>query len=143
MKVLLLRDVPALGQQGSIVSVKDGYARNALFPKNLATEITGKTERVANARVKKNQTNQQKRIRGVASLTQTKVTFHKSAGSNGRLYAGVSANEISNALVAKGFHWVTKKHVRGAPLETVGEHSVTITTDTESAQITIHIHKTA
>ena len=40
MKVLLLADVKAQGKKGEIINVSDGYAKNFLFPKNLAKEAT-------------------------------------------------------------------------------------------------------
>ena len=42
MKVILLRDVKALGKKGDVVNVSDGYARNAIFPKKLGLEATPK-----------------------------------------------------------------------------------------------------
>ena len=36
MKVILIKDVKGCGNSGELVSVKDGYAKNFLLPKNLA-----------------------------------------------------------------------------------------------------------
>ena len=40
MKVILTDEIRGLGARGDIVTVKDGYARNFLLPKNLAREAT-------------------------------------------------------------------------------------------------------
>ena len=42
MKIILLEDVKSLGKKGDIVNVSDGYARNAILPKKLGVEATGK-----------------------------------------------------------------------------------------------------
>lgn len=46
MKVILIRDVEGLGERGSVVSVARGFARNYLFPRNLAKQAT---ERILSA----------------------------------------------------------------------------------------------
>ena len=43
MKVILLEDVKSLGKKGEIVNVNDGYARNCIFPKSLASKQPAKT----------------------------------------------------------------------------------------------------
>ena len=45
MKVLLWRDVEKLGKRGEVIDVRDGYARNYLFPRRLASEPTAPTRR--------------------------------------------------------------------------------------------------
>ena len=50
MKVILLQDVKKLGKKGDVIEASDGYARNYLFPKKLATEATANELHVLNAK---------------------------------------------------------------------------------------------
>ena len=53
MKVILLQDVKKLGKKGDVIEASDGYARNYLFPKKLATEATANELHVLNAKKEK------------------------------------------------------------------------------------------
>ena len=102
MKVVLLADVKGQGKKGQVVNVSDGYARNFLFPKNLATpadnkilnEIKGKED----SRLHKIETEKQAARETAEKLKTIAVKITAQAGSDGRMYGTVTAKEIAEQL---------------------------------------------
>ncbi len=102
MKVILNADVKGQGKKGQIVNVSDGYARNFLFPKNLAKEATADNLNVA----KQKEASEKARIareRAAAEelaerLKTIKAEVSAKAGSGGRLFGSVTTADISEAL---------------------------------------------
>ncbi len=102
MKVILNADVKGKGKKGQIVNVSDGYARNFLFPKNLAKEATAdnlnvaKQQEAANlARIKRER---EAALALADKLKSLKAEVSAKAGSNGRLFGSVTTADISDAL---------------------------------------------
>ena len=89
MKVVLLADVKGQGKKGQVVNVSDGYARNFLFPKNLATpadnkimnEIKGKEE----SKLHKIEMEKQAARDTAEKLKGISVKITAQAGSDGRM----------------------------------------------------------
>ena len=105
MKVILLEDVKGSGKRDDIINVSDGYARNFLFPKKLATEATAQN---LHSIQKQKQAAAHKRDeeRKVALALKTKmkdivVTVPVKAGDAGRLFGAVTNQEIADALKAQ------------------------------------------
>ena len=102
MKVVLLADVKGQGKKGQVVNVSDGYARNFLFPKNLATpadnkimnEIKGKEE----SKLHKIEMEKQAARDTAEKLKGISVKITAQAGSDGRMYGTVTAKEIAEQL---------------------------------------------
>lgn len=102
MKVLLLKDVPELGNAGEIYAVAGGYARNYLMPRGLAVLATKgamkQAEEIkeaalrARARERANAEAQAQMIEG------KRLLFSANAGENDRLYGSVTAAEIAEKL---------------------------------------------
>ncbi len=102
MKVVLKQDVKKLGKKGELVETSDGYARNYLFPRNLAMEADKQAmNELKNAESSKqykidtqiNQANSEKsRLEGKTFKMTAK------AGSNGKLFGSVTAKEISQEI---------------------------------------------
>ena len=102
MKVLLKQDVKGQGKAGQIVNVSDGYARNFLFPRQLAVpadaqamnEVRTKEEAARyHARVEKEESEK------IAAALKDKILEIKAkAGSAGRLFGSVTTKEVSAAL---------------------------------------------
>ncbi len=102
MKVVLLADVKGQGKKGQVVNVSDGYARNFLFPKNLATpadnkilnEIKGKEE----SKLHKIETEKKAAQETAEKLKGISVKITAQAGSDGRMYGTVTSKEIAEQL---------------------------------------------
>lgn len=107
MEVILNKDVEKIGKAGSIVQVKEGFARNFLFPHNLAKPATSGSLKILeqekqikfaqSAKLKEESIEVQKRLNSL-SLTISALTQGED-----KLYGRVSAQDISEALKNEGF----------------------------------------
>ncbi len=140
MKVILTEEIRGLGTRGDVVSVKDGYARNYLLPKNLAREATpGNLKSIEQERKKWGLLAQQEKVvaeKSAAAVQGVKITVKKRVGENGQLFGSVTANEIADALEAKGIE-VDKRRIELAhPIKSLGVHEVDVRLHRE---VTAHI----
>lgn len=102
MKLILLADVKSLGKQGDVVEVAEGYARNFLLPRKLATEA----DRGALARLGSQQKAKQRRDEQLlidakalaARLEAAKVSVKAKAGGNGKLFGAVTNADVATAI---------------------------------------------
>jgi large subunit ribosomal protein L9 len=131
MKLILTQDVNGLGAPGDVVEVKDGYGRNYLLPRGLATAWTKGGEK---------QVAQIKRARDVrevrdlddaaaikSKLEGLKVTLSARTGDTGRLFGAVTVADVVDAITAAGGPAVDKRKVTiVAPIKTVGAHKVEV-----------------
>ena len=115
MKVLLDQDIKGTGKKGDIVDVSDGYARNFLFPRKLATPADAAAVNAANS--KKSAAAHRKFTEGVAarelakSLDGKQVTIPVRVGENGKMFGTVSGKEVAAALVEQLGITVDKKKI--------------------------------
>ena len=131
MRVVFLEDVPGVAQGGDIREVKNGFARNYLIPKNLATPATHN----AVQRVQKLQSQAQvarvKRLEDMKELAAefdgSQINVEMRAGSSGRLYGSVT-----NAMIADKIAEMTEREIdRRAvqleePIRELGSYDLTL-----------------
>ena len=131
MKVVLLQDVKSLGKKGELVSVSDGYARNFIFPKNLAKEANAQ----AMAELKNaEQSKKYKRDTEIAAaekakemLEGEKFVMPAKAGSSGRLFGSITAKELSAEIKRqKGIDVDKRKILLSGDIKNVGEYEAVI-----------------
>ncbi|MBO4734420.1 MAG: 50S ribosomal protein L9, partial [Clostridia bacterium] len=95
MKVILLADVKGKGKKGELVNVSDGYARNFLFPKNLAIEADKAALSELKSRNEATAHHKQEEIDAANSLAKKlnnkTVTLTAKAGANGRLFGSITS----------------------------------------------------
>ena len=130
MKVILTDEIRGLGTRGEIVTVKDGYARNFLIPKKLAREATtGNLKSIEQDKKKwallAAQEKEQAQ-KAADSVKGMKVTIQKRVGDTGQLFGSVTANEIADALVAKGVQVEKRRIELDHPIKTLGVHDVEV-----------------
>ncbi len=99
MKVILLQDVKSLGKKGELVSVSDGYARNFLFPRNLAKEANAQAmNEFRNAEQSKQykiDTARAAAQKAKEELEGSKFVMKAKAGDSGKLFGSITAKEIA------------------------------------------------
>jgi large subunit ribosomal protein L9 len=108
MKLLLCKNVAALGIVGDVVDVNEGFARNYLLPRKLATEPTSSNvRRLADARRQAEAEMARERavLESIAKrLEGVEVTIRARANEDGVLYGSVGRKEIAAALAEEGHH---------------------------------------
>ncbi len=106
MEVFLRKNVEKVGMAGEIVKVGDGYARNFLFPKGLAVEITLHNKDQYATKIR-NVENRKEVIASQTSmfaetLNSVSITLKRKMHDNGQLYGSINASEVVDALAGKG-----------------------------------------
>jgi len=128
MKVILLQEVPTLGAAGTLVEVKEGYARNFLLPRGLAREATEGALRAREVKARAGEEKRARETRGAETLAQglygLVLEIRARVGAEGRLFGAVTAQEVAGALSRRGFA-VSKKQVHlDRPIRMEGLHRV-------------------
>ena len=131
MKVILTHEVTGLGTAGDVVDVKDGYARNFLLPRHLATPWTKggqkQVDAITTARASREvrSLEEAKQLKG--RLESASVTVPAKAGNAGRLFGAVSTADIADAVKAAGGPSLDKRKIEvPTPIKTTGTHSALV-----------------
>ena len=131
MKVLLLQDVPELGNAGNIFSVAGGYARNYLMPRKLAV-IASKGALKQAEEIKEAALRRRARERANAEaqaqlIKGQKLLFAANAGENERLYGSVTSADVAERLsAAVGFEGDRRKIQLEHALRDLGIYDLTV-----------------
>ena len=130
MKVILTKDITALGHLGTVVDVAKGYARNYLIPQGLAMEATkGNLAQVGQVKAKYavvRGKEQEAALAKVATLEGVSVTIAQRVGEEERLYGSVTRAMIAEALAAKGFELDRKQLELEEPIKKLGTYEVAV-----------------
>ncbi|HZW14661.1 MAG TPA: 50S ribosomal protein L9 [Brevundimonas sp.] len=148
MKVVLLERVENLGAIGDVVSVKDGFARNFLLPRDKARRATSanlkafEVERAAiEARNEKNKAEAQKIADKIDGQTYVMI---RQAGETGQLYGSVAGRDVAEAVQAEGGKVERSQVVLNTAIKTLGVHEVQVRLHAEvTATVKINIARSA
>ncbi len=130
MKVILKADVKGLGKKGQLVNASDGYARNFLFPKNLAAEANAQ----AMSELKNKEDSEKYRIATEKAAAQKAadkiggktVKLTAKAGQNGKLFGSVTSKEISEKLKSEFDISVDKRKIVMDDIKAFGTYEAEI-----------------
>ena len=130
MKVILTADVKGKGKKGEMVSVSDGYARNYLFPRNLAvnadaqamTELKNREESKAFHIAE-----DKKAAQAICDkINKQTVTIKAKAGASGKLYGAITSKEIADEIKKQFAVDVDKRKISVNDIKAAGEYSADV-----------------
>ena len=102
MKIILLKDVKGLGKKGDLVNSKTGYARNFLFPKELAIEATSANLKKWEVETKDKEDRVQKEKEEALKLKdkieELTIDIKGKGGEGGRLFGSITSKDIADSL---------------------------------------------
>jgi len=130
VEVLLMDAVPGLGIEGDVVKVADGYARNYLFPKGMASEVSeGKKRQIEKKRIERLEL--MKEEQGAAEelakrFENLSCTLAVKTSESGKMFGSVSAAQILEKLAEEGVQLDRNQIKLNAPLHELGVFDVAI-----------------
>lgn len=131
MKVILKADIKGVGKKDQVINASDGYARNYLFPKNLAVEANGenmsklKAKQDSNAFKKSQEKEEAQKV--AEKLSKILLKIKVKAGENGKIFGGVSSKEIAENLEKQYKIKIDKKKIDlKETIKTLGEFTIEI-----------------
>ncbi|MEA3346217.1 MAG: 50S ribosomal protein L9 [Chloroflexota bacterium] len=131
MKILLMRDVPNLGEEGEVKTVADGYARNYLIPQGMAVLATEGVLKQARLRqqieARREAHRQQEMQRLAATLRELSLTFRMRAGENEQLYGSITNGDIAEKLEEQIGRAIDRRKIElESPIRRLGSYRVLI-----------------
>ena len=128
MKIILNKSVDGLGVEGDVVTVKDGFARNYLFPREIAKNATKNNIAAIQKEIENRQVREAKTRENMEALTKQldklSLKFNLKAGEDERLFGSVTSQMISDAINEKGYR-IDKKEIEiPEPIKHVGKYFV-------------------
>ncbi len=145
MKLILTQEVDGLGAPGDVVEVKDGYGRNYLVPRGLATRWTRGAQKtvdsIKTARSARSVRDADHAVEVKAKLEGAPVDVKVRSGAGGRLFGAVTTAEIANAVESASGEGVDKRTiVVKNPIKSLGAHVVTVKlTDGVAATVALNV----
>ena len=130
MKVILRKNFDQLGKVGDVLTVKDGYARNYLIPRQIAYQATKgnilaleeEKKQISKKEIKELETAQ----KFASDLEKVSITIPVKVGEEDKIFGTVTNQMISDSLKEKGFDIEKRKIEITEPIKSLGIYSVSI-----------------
>ncbi|MCD6231041.1 50S ribosomal protein L9 [Candidatus Aerophobetes bacterium] len=131
MKVILKKEIPKLGKRDEIVKVSDGYARNFLFPKNLALKATPGNIKQKEEREKifqrKREKDKYKALQIAEKLKDARVIIEREMGEEGKLFGVVTSQDIVREIERKFRVRIDHRKIElEEPIKTIGIQEISV-----------------
>jgi large subunit ribosomal protein L9 len=131
VKVILIKDVEKVGEEGEVVNVSDGYGRNYLMPRGLVAEATPAAlaqneKRLAKKRAALAQA-KEAAVLLAEKLAGLEVKIGVEAGEEGKLFGSVTAQDIADKVREDAQIEIDRKKIHlEAPIKSLGKHRVQV-----------------
>ncbi len=130
MKVILTQDVKGLGKKGELVNASDGYARNFLFPRNLAAEANSQAmtelKNRENSKKHKIDVETQEAKASAEKINGKTIKVTAKAGQGGRLFGSVTAKEIAAVMKTQIGIDIDKRKITVDDIKAFGTYPATV-----------------
>ncbi len=130
MKVILRKDHETLGQIGSVVEVKNGFARNFLIPQGFAYQANEGNMRALAEEKKQAERRLSKELKTstklIAELEKASITIQMKVGEDEKLFGSVTSQMIADSLKEKGFNIDKRSIDLEEPIKALGIYHVNI-----------------
>ena len=131
MKVILTTNIKKLGRMGETVTVKPGFARNFLFPNNMALRESKKNiqhyEKIKDEILKNEELKLNHAKNLINEINKVKIIFNKEADEKDQLYGSISKKEIIDYLLQNNIKVKSDDLIIRNPIKNIGEHKIEIT----------------
>ena len=129
-KVLLVKPVEDLGAEGEQVEVKAGYARNFLYPQNLAIPVTKANKKQIEALVKAREAREARELESASALAKVlenmSIAFAVKTGEGGKMFGSITAADLIARIAEGGIELPKKALHLAAPVKELGKHTAKI-----------------
>jgi large subunit ribosomal protein L9 len=130
MKIILKEDLESLGKCGEVIQVKDGYARNYLFPKNLAIPATkgnlSSIEEITRQKKFRDEKKKKGEEKLKSDLEKISITAEVKVGEEDRVFGSVTSQNIAELLKEQGFEIDKRRIDLEEPIKALGVYTVPV-----------------
>ena len=146
MKVILISDVENIGSVGDVKDVKNGMARNYLFPRKLAIKATEANLKAWESRIEAIRLRKTEILENAKALAEKlkdlEISISAKSGEEDRLFGSVTSQNISDALAEKGFEISRRDIALDGTIKALGTYTVALKLHTDvTQQITLNVVK--
>jgi len=137
MKVILKQTIESLGEEGDLVEVKDGYARNFLLPKNMVEGATkgalkNREQNLQRIQAKAEKLHQASLDKAAKIEALKAITVEAKAGESGKLFGAVTTKKLAELILEKTSIEVDRRNITlEKPINHVGEFSLKVKISTK------------
>mgnify|MGYP000609044831 FL=1 len=144
MRVILKQDISTLGRAGDIKEVKDGYARNYLFPRGLVMSATVRSVKekafLENVQARKVAKRKKSAEELAAQLNGKEVTLQAKVGEDNKLFGSITNIQVAKQLESMGFAVDRRAIVLDDHIKALGNYKLQVKLhDGVNAQIVLHV----
>lgn len=130
MKVILRKNFEQLGKAGDLVDVKDGYARNFLIPRDIASIATTGNIKSLEEEKRQSAKKEAKELEGAqnkaAQLEKVSITIPVKVGEEDKIFGSVTTQMIAEVLKEKGYQIDKRRIELEEPIKSLGIYNVKV-----------------